>query len=148
MTERCDVLGPETTAYNGRLQPCQFDLDSSGTALGSCTDPIPPNNWMGIIYGFNYGSGDNGNLTSLAAGGGQNFSRSYGYDALNRLSTMSSSGTVCTGLSWTYDACGNRTDQTATGGTCNTFHQSVDGNNRLTGSPYLQDVLQATGKSQ
>src|SRR5689334_17580688 len=39
-----------------------------------------------------------------------------------------------------YDSWGNRTDQTVTGGTCNTFHQSADGNNRITGSPYQYDA--------
>src|ERR1019366_10518461 len=91
-------------------------------------------------YGFNYGSGDNGNVMSWTATGAQSFSRSYAYDALNRLSTMSSPGSACSGLSWSDDAWGNRTDQTVTGGTCNTFHQSADGNNRLSGTPYQYDA--------
>ena len=41
---------------------------------------------------------------------------------------------------WIYDAWGNRTDQNPTGGTCNPFHQSMDGNNRITGSPYQYDA--------
>jgi YD repeat-containing protein len=55
---------------------------------------------------------------------------------------MSDTGTseLCKGLSWTYDAWGNRTDQTVTSGTCNTFHNSVDTNNRLVGTPYQYDA--------
>jgi RHS repeat-associated protein len=46
----------------------------------------------------------------------------------------------CKGLSWTNDAWGNRSDQTVTAGTCNTFHQAMDANNRLLGSPYQYDA--------
>jgi RHS repeat-associated protein len=46
----------------------------------------------------------------------------------------------CRGLTWTIDAWGNRTDQNVTAGTCNTFHQTVDAQNRLVGPPYQYDA--------
>jgi YD repeat-containing protein len=114
-------------------------LNSSGTALGQCTDALPGGNVQDFSYGFNLGSADNGNLASLVATGTastQTFSRVYGYDALNRLLTMTAPGDACSGLSWSYDAWGNRTDQTQTGGTCFAFHAAADTNNRLVGYSY------------
>ena len=66
----------------------------------------------------------------------------YNYDSLNRLATYAdtATGQPCKGLSWTYDAWGNRTDQTVTAGTCNTFHQTVNTQNRLVGPPYQYDA--------
>jgi RHS repeat-associated protein len=130
----------QSAAYNARLQPCRTNVNSSGTVLGSCTAATPSGNVLDLSFGFNYGSGDNGNLMSFSAVGAQTFNRGYTYDAVNRLSTMSSPGSGCSGLSWTYDAWGNRTDQTVTGGTCNTFHASVSANNQLTGTPYQYDA--------
>ncbi|MGH9740230.1 MAG: RHS repeat-associated core domain-containing protein, partial [Candidatus Acidiferrales bacterium] len=127
----------ETFAYNGRLQPCRSNLNSSGTVLSTCGDSVPSGNYLDISAG--YGSQDNGNVTSWSATGAQIFNRSYTYDAVNRLSTMSAPGDQCTGLTWTYDAWGNRTDQTATGGTCDTFHQSVNGSNQFA-SGYSYDA--------
>ncbi len=127
----------ETFAYNGRLQPCRSNVNSSGTALNTCGDSVPSGNYLDIATG--YGSGDNGNVTSWSAVGAQAFNRSYTYDALNRLASMSAPGDQCTGLTWTYDAWGNRTDQTATGGTCDTFHQSVNGSNQFV-SGYQYDA--------
>jgi RHS repeat-associated protein len=129
----------ETAAYNPRLQLCRANVNSSGTLLGSCTDAIPSGNVLDLNAGFNYGSGDNGNVMSFSAVGAQTFSRSYAYDALNRLSTMSSPGSGCSGLSWTYDAWGNRPSQTATGGSCYQPQYTVNGNNQLT-SPYQYDA--------
>jgi len=82
-----------------------------------------------------------GNVASMTAAGTQNFSRSYTYDSLNRLGTMSDANIsqACRGLSWTYDAWGNRTDQTLTAGACFTFHQTVNAQNQLFGSPYQYD---------
>jgi hypothetical protein len=68
-------------------------------------------------YGFGLGTSDNGNVASMTATGTQNFSRSFTYDAVNRLSAMSDTNTsqTCRGLSWNYDVWGNRTDQNVTG---------------------------------
>src|SRR3984885_2147526 len=130
----------ETSAYNGRLQPCRLNLNSSGTALSSCTAAVPSGNVLDLNVGLNYGSGDNGNVMSFSAVGAQTFSRSYTYDALNRIYTMSAPGDQCTGLQWTIDAWGNRTNQTATGGTCDAFSQPVGTNNRFSNSSYQYDA--------
>ena len=65
-------------------------------------------------YDFTYGCGssgtNNGNLMSWNSTGWDfTFSRTYGYDSLNRLSTLSSPSDLngCTGLAWGYDAWGN-----------------------------------------
>jgi RHS repeat-associated protein len=129
-----------TTLYEPRLMPCRIDLNTSGALETGCSDPFP----QGTVQEFAYvhgvwGSTDNGNITGWGGGGVQNFNRSYSYDAVNRLQSMSASGDTCSGLSWNIDTWGNRTDQNATSGSCNTFHQSVDGNNRLTGYSYDAD---------
>src|SRR5215472_6401912 len=90
----------ETYAFNGRLQPCRMNVNSSGTLVTSCTQTLPSGNILDLTLGFGYGAGDNGNVTSFTAAGQQSFNRSYGYDALNRISTMSSPGSTCSGLSW------------------------------------------------
>jgi len=129
----------ETAAYNTRLQPCRLNVNSSGSSLSNCTDPVPIGNVQDFTYGFNLGTTDNGNVTSVKATGAQTFNRSYGYDPLNRLSTMSSPGDPCAGLAWKYDPWGNRTDQTATAGKCVESHVTVLANNRL-GAPYTYDA--------
>ncbi len=123
----------ESRAYNNRLQPTEIKSYTSSNF---------------VRYDFTYGYNDssshnNGNLMSWNSTGWDfNFNRTYSYDSLNRLSTLSdsNSGQSCKGLAWGYDAWGNRTDQTVTNGTCNTFHASVDTNNRLLGSPYQYDA--------
>jgi RHS repeat-associated protein len=129
----------ETAAYNNRLQPCRTNLNSSGSALGQCSDALPPGNVQDFKYGFNAGASDNGNLTSFAATGFQTFNRTYSYDPLNRLSIMSAPGDACSGLSWQYDAWANRTNQIVTGGTCNPFQAPGTAQNRLLG-PYQYDA--------
>lgn len=129
-------------AFNKDLQPCRINANSSASALGTCADAIPSGNLQDFNYGFNLGSSDNWNVMTWTGTGQKTFSRTYGYDSLNRLSTLSSPSDPngCTGLSWTYDAWGNRTDQTVTGGTCPTFHQTVNTQNRLASSPYQYDA--------
>jgi RHS repeat-associated protein len=132
----------ETAAFNNRLQPCRYNVNSSGALLSTCTDAIPSGNLQDFGYGFNAGTANNGNVASMTATGNQVFARTYTYDALNRLSTLADSASAqpCKGLSWTYDPWANRSDQTVTSGTCNTFHQAVDTNNRLLGAPYQYDA--------
>jgi YD repeat-containing protein len=48
-----------TRAYDNRLQPCRVNVNSSATALTSCTGAIPSGNVMDLNAGFNYGSSDN-----------------------------------------------------------------------------------------
>ncbi len=81
-------------------------------------------------------------MISWTGTGQQAFSRTYSYDALNRLSTLSSPSdpSGCTGLSWSYDAWGNRTDQNLTGGSCGQFHATVNTKNQLVGPPYQYDA--------
>jgi RHS repeat-associated protein len=131
----------ETAMYNARLQPCRMETNSTGAYFSQCTDAVPSGNVLDFSYGFNFGSSDNGNVGSWSAVGNQTFTRSYGYDSLNRISTMSDTAAsqACKGLSWTIDAWGNRTDQNVTSGTCGTFHATVGANNRL-GSPYQYDA--------
>jgi RHS repeat-associated protein len=109
-----------TAAFNNALSPCRINLNSSTTALGTCTDAIPSGSVQDNNYGFNAGTSDNGNVVSWNATGQQAFNRTYTYDTLNRLAAMSDSNTgqQCRGLSWSYDAWGNRTAQTTTAGSC------------------------------
>ncbi|HVB55007.1 MAG TPA: hypothetical protein VNE63_01055, partial [Candidatus Acidoferrales bacterium] len=144
-----DTLGnglTDTAAFNPRLQPCRMNVNSSGTVLGTCTDAVPPGNVLDLNVGFNYGSGDNGNVVSWTAVGAQTFTRSYpstsAYDGVNRLIAMtdSASGATCKGLSWSYDAWGNRLTQTPTAGTCNAWNASYNTSNQPTTSGYQFDA--------
>jgi RHS repeat-associated protein len=134
----------QAISIESRLQPCRINLNSSGAYItDGCADGTVSGTVQDFYYAYgNWGTTNSGNVTTMAAGGAQNFSRTYTYDTLNRLGTMSdsNSGQQCRGLSWTYDAWGNRTDQTHTAGTCPTFHQTVDTKNRLVGPPYLYDA--------
>jgi RHS repeat-associated protein len=127
----------ETVADEPRLQTCRIDLNTSGGVPDGCSGSLPSGMWQNLQYVFgNWGSTNNGNVTGFYGIGVQNFSRSYAYDALNRLQSMSAPGDPCSGLSWTIDPWANRTDQSVTSGSCNTFHQSIDGNNHLMGYSY------------
>jgi RHS repeat-associated protein len=127
--------------YNNRLQPCRLNVNSSGTSLVNCTDAVPGGNVLDFAYTYNSGTANNGNVASWTSVGNQTFTRSYGYDSLNRLSSFSDSASTqaCKGLTWNYDAWGNLLGQNNTGGSCFTFSASVGTNNRL-GSPYAYDA--------
>jgi RHS repeat-associated protein len=130
----------EASFYESRFQPCALDVNSSGSFISGCNDTVPAGNLLHLHYTFGaWGTSDNGNVTNVVGIGAQNFNRTYGYDALNRIQSMSAPGDTCSGLSWNIDAWGNRNTQTATGGTCNTFSQTADGNNHF-GSPYQYDA--------
>jgi len=131
----------ETAMYNTRLQPCRMEINSTAAYLAQCTSTVPSGNVLDFTYGYNSGSSNNGNVANWSSVGNQTFTRSYGYDSLNRIWTLSDTATAqtCKGLSWTIDAWGNRTDQIVTSGTCGTFHAIVGTNNRF-GSPYQYDA--------
>jgi RHS repeat-associated protein len=130
-----------TNVYNNRLQPCRLNVNSSGTPLVNCTDAVPGGNVLDFAYAYNSGTANNGNVASWSSDGNQTFTRSYGYDSLNRLSSLSDTASTqpCKGMSWNYDAWGNLLAQNNTGGSCFTFAASVGTNNRL-GSPYTYDA--------
>ncbi len=130
----------ETAAYNNRLQPCRKNVNSSGTLITQCTDPVPTGNVLDFAYGFNHGTADNGNVMTWAAVGQQNFSRSYTYDELNRIKTLSGTGGSCTGLSWSYDVWGNRTNQTVTSGSCTMSSLGFNTKNQITNSGFTYDA--------
>jgi RHS repeat-associated protein len=121
-----------TVAYNGRLQPCRNNVNSAGTLLVTCGDPIPSGNKLDLTVG--YGSGDNGNVMAWSAVGAQTFTRSYSpYDGVNRLTTMTdtATGAACTGLSWSYDAWGNRQQNIVSGSSCNHWNALYNSNNQI-----------------
>lgn len=128
----------ETYAMNDRLQPCRMNINTSATALGTCTDAIPSGSVQDFTYGFNAGHYDNGTLQAFTAVGAQAFNRSYVYDNVNRLIAMSAPGDSCSGLSWTYDPWANRLSQTVTGGTCPQPSISVNPNNQFV-APFTYD---------
>ncbi len=141
----------QTAAFNKNLQPCRINLNSTATALSTCSDAIPSGNWQDFNYGFNLGSSDNGNVMSWTATGQQAFNRSFAYDSLNRVATMQETSGNAEGckpasspsnpytLSWTIDPWGNRTNQSPSAGTCS-FSQTVNTQNQFVGSPYQYDA--------
>jgi len=84
----------EAAVYNNRLQPCRISVNSSGALLSTCSDALPSGNVQDYSAGFTAGA-NNGNVGGVTAAGQQQFTRTYGYDSLNRLQTMSAPGDQC-----------------------------------------------------
>lgn len=129
-----------TSVFNNRLQLCRQDVNSSGTALNTCTDSTPGGSLLDYTYTWPTSTtGNNGTLSGWSATGQQSFNRAFGYDSLNRLVGMTDSGTSasCRGLTWTYDAWGNRLTQTPTAGTCGSWNVTYNANNQM--STYVYD---------
>jgi RHS repeat-associated protein len=136
----------QATEVERRFQPCQINLNSSGSVLSGCGVTPPSGTVQDYHYTYGtWGSTNSGNVTNLVASGTQAFNRDFSYDSLNRLATLNQSSGNATGcsatfnLSWSYDAWGNRSDQNVTSGTCNAFHASINTQNQLSGSPYQYD---------
>ena len=114
-------------SYNNRLQPTEIKLGTSGN----------PTSVIGLT--FNYGTtNNNGNVLSTTyAGGGLNYTQSFGYDTLNRLSTATETNG---GTSWSqtnaYDRYGNRQVDYGGGSYNLSFSTST---NRITTSGYVYD---------
>ena len=131
----------ESILNESRLTPCRISVNTSGGSVAGCDDAVASGNLQDFHYAYGpWGTANNDNVTNWVGSGTQNFSRSYGFDSLNRLQSMSAPGDSCSGLSWAFDPWGNRTDQNVTGGTCNTFHATVNAQNRLSGAPYQYDA--------
>jgi RHS repeat-associated protein len=103
---------PRTSAYyNNRLQPCRISVNSSDTALSSCT-ASSVGNILDISYNFNPGT-DNGNVGTITNNIDNMRSQTFTYDTLNRLltaqtnATYSTSPTKCWGEQYSYDPWGN-----------------------------------------
>ncbi|MGA3093249.1 MAG: RHS repeat-associated core domain-containing protein, partial [Terriglobales bacterium] len=128
----------DAPAINNRLQPCRVNVNTGGNYFLTCTDATPSGSVLDVTMGYNAGSSDNGNVVSWTAVGDQTFSRTYGYDQLNRIQSMadSAAGQACKGLSWTLDQWGNLTAQTQTAGTCYGFQATPTTNNQLVGYQY------------
>jgi hypothetical protein len=65
---------------------------------------------MDFTYNFGIGTGDNGNVISIANNRDATRTQSFAYDALNRIAsaqTTTTTGTNCFGESFGYDAWGN-----------------------------------------
>ena len=97
--------------YNSRLQPCRIAVNSSGMAPGSCTDSNT-GNVMDLVYNFNAGSSDNGNVMGITSKTDNTRSQTFTYDSLNRLataaaSTYATSPSNCWGETFSIDRYGN-----------------------------------------
>jgi len=102
-----------TYIYNDRLQPCWM-YATTGTALltnTACTAADPgPGNILDLKYGFNFGSGDNGDVTSIANNRDTTRSQSFTYDQVNRIlsgQTSTTTGSNCWGEGYSYDQWAN-----------------------------------------
>jgi RHS repeat-associated protein len=97
-------------SYNSRLQPLQiFYGTNTPPTLTSSTCPSTVGNIMHRVYGFNFGSSDNGNVLSISNCLTTTRSESFTYDALNRIASAESSGPQW-GENYTIDAWGNLTN--------------------------------------
>ncbi|HYV09785.1 MAG TPA: RHS repeat-associated core domain-containing protein [Pyrinomonadaceae bacterium] len=115
----------EHTNFNTRLQPTEIGLGTSGISTSV----------VGLTY--NYGTtNNNSNVLSVSyAGGGLNYTQSFGYDPLNRLTSASESGSAWSQTN-AYDRYGNRQIDYGGGNYNLTFSSST---NRITTSGYSYD---------
>jgi YD repeat-containing protein len=142
-----------TWYYNNRLQPCRIAVNSSGAAPISCPDSAHTGNVLDLTYGFNSGSSDNGNVSTITNNLTKNTpstdrSQSFTYDVLNRVATaatVATTGTMCWGEQYGYDAWGNLLLMSGISPTYNGCTQesglsiSVNSNNRIGTSGYSYD---------
>src|ERR1022692_500765 len=109
-------------SYNNRLQPVTLSAAVSQQPIFS------------LMYNFNQGSGDNGNVAGITNNLTASRSQTFTYDSLNRLQTAGSSSTW--GDSYGYDAWGNLLSKTVTRGSAETWSGPVFTNNQLTAYGY------------
>ncbi len=99
----------------------------------------------GSLQSLSYTHDPNGNITKIADNVNPTKTKTFGYDALDRLT---SAGGPWGSLSWTYDGVGNRTTQVENGATSNYTYQA--GTNRLqsvAGPSPLSFTLDANGST-
>lgn len=142
-----------TLLYNKRLQPCWL-YATTGSALATttlCTAADPgPGNILDLQYGLNLGSGNNGNVISIANNRDSTRTQSFTYDQVNRIVTAETSSTYatspahCWGESYTTDQWGNMTaigvaSSAYNGCTQETLGVSATANNQLSATGFSYD---------
>jgi len=126
----------EIHILNTRLQPCRISVTSNASyplTIQHCYDATNYTTLQDFALKYDEGSTDNGNVVLWVGNYTDAFSRTYTYDALNRISTMADAATTgsCKGLAWVYDAWGNRTQQNATAGSCPAPQLTFNPNNQI-----------------
>ncbi len=141
-----------TYIYNNRLQPCWI-YATTGTALpwqGTqtlCTSSASAGNVLDLKYGFNLGTGDNGNPAGITNNRDASRSQTFAYDYLNRVSagqtssTASTSPANCWGQLFGYDVWANLlsiagASSAYTGCTQGILSVSVNAQNQIIGDTY------------
>jgi len=110
----------ESYQFNSRLQPTRDTV-----AMPSITT------FADHVY--NYGTQNNGNISSVADQLGSAYTQTFTYDTLNRLATATESRW---GLSYVFDAWGNNLQQNVTSGSALQHQYVAAANNRLNGFTY------------
>lgn len=112
--------------YNPRLQLCRVTALTAGSMPTSCIDQVHLGNVLDLGYNFNFGVGDNGNVSVVTNYKDTGRTQTFTYDALNRLASAQNAGTDCTkktlnsnqteywGNSYSYDPWSNLTGKTVT----------------------------------
>jgi RHS repeat-associated protein len=123
-------------SYDARLQASQ----TVGWAMYSYNEY---EQYYNMIYLYNYGSGDNGNLVKTINAMNPNRSQVYTYDNLNRITSAGTWPDYCTancwGLTFGLDEWANMTTATATG-TALPVSLAVNTNNQITTAPFTYDA--------
>ncbi len=114
-------------SFNKRLQPVNISVSAGGSSV------------LNLTYGFDLGSGDNGNVMSIANNNNSLRTQTVAYDSLNRIltaATVAMSGSECWGLTYGIDAWGNWLTGSGLSGYSGCSQglptHSVNGNNQLT----------------
>lgn len=137
-------------SYNSRLQPLQiFSGTNSAPSLTGSTCPATVGNIMHLVYAFNLGASDNGNVASVANCRDTKRTQTFTYDSLNRITSAATQNATCT-YCWGFryghmngssfvpgiDPWGNLFEVTLTQGSGTTLSQSVNNKNQFVGMTY------------
>jgi RHS repeat-associated protein len=132
-----------TSYFNKRLQPCRIFVTTGTSNPTNCADLSTIGNIMDITYGFNLGTGDNGNVMAISNNRDAARSQSFTYDNLNRIvsaQTIATSGTKCFGESFGYDAWSNMLSIGGVNGYSSCTQESLGlasgGKNQISTDPY------------
>jgi RHS repeat-associated protein len=123
-----------TDTYSNRLQPNEMKAANPTSTL------------MDLVYTFNIGSGNTGNVLKVINNLNANRDQFFAYDQVNRLyvgQTNNKTGSDCFGSTYTYDAWGNLSATPAISGyTCAqpNLNVTINSNNQISPTGFSYDA--------
>lgn len=126
-----------TFTFSTRLQPNRIQVTTSGAPPTPCQNPSQTGNILDLTYGFNLGTGNNGNVASIANNRDTARSQTFTYDELNRVKTAETP--AAWGLSFGYDIWANLLSETVTKGSAPMLSIGVNNKNQISDAGFSYD---------